>query len=153
MEKKDYEGHWAEKAIRRCIEKGLMTGYRDGTFQPDGTLTWAQAMKLLLCAHGDLKNVTGETWAATAIGKAAELGLCGADQDGAASISRLDFCKAAAKLFGLTGTAKAFSDCDDADVLALAAAGVLDGYPDGSFRPANTLTRAEISKIISLLMK
>ena len=62
--------------------------------------------------------------------------------------------RAAAKLFAPSGTAeKTFSDCDDADVLALAAAGVIDGYPDGSFRPAGFLTRAEISKIIFLLMK
>ena len=53
----------------------------------------------------------------------------------------------------MTGAGKAFSDCSDADVLALVAAGVIDGYPDGTFKPANTLTRAEISKIISLLTK
>ena len=53
----------------------------------------------------------------------------------------------------MTGTAKPFSDCDDADVLALAGCGVIGGYEDQTFRPANTLNRAEISKIICLLMK
>ena len=47
MEKKDYEGHWAEKAIRRCIEKGLMTGYKDGTFQPDKPVTRAELATVL----------------------------------------------------------------------------------------------------------
>ena len=146
-------GDWYFDYVTALAGKGVVDGMGNGLFQPSGTLTWAQAMKLLLCAHGDLANVTGEAWAQTAIGKAAELGLCAAAQDGSASISRLEFCKAAAKLFGLSGAGTAFPDCDDADVLALAGAGVIGGYPDGSFKPANTLTRAEISKIISLLMK
>ena len=120
-------------------------------------------MKLLLCAHGDLSDVTGDAWADTAMSKAAQLGLCEskqdgddrAEQDGNEEITRLDFCTAAAKLFGLAsdGTANAFSDCDDAAVLALADAGVINGYPDGTFGPAKTLTRAEISKIIFLLIQ
>ena len=46
-----------------------------------------------------------------------------------------------------------FTDCDDVAVLALADAGIINGYPDGTFGPAKTLTRAEISKIMYLLMK
>ena len=38
-------------------------------------------------------------------------------------------------------------------VTALTEDGVINGYPDGTFGPAKTLTRAEISKIIYLLMK
>lgn len=85
--------------------------------------------------------------------KAAQLGLCGSEQDGTEEITRLDFC--AAKLFGLTsgGTANAFTACDDPAVLALADTGVINGYPDGTFGPEKNLTRAEISKIICLLMK
>ena len=139
---------WFYEYVSKLVADGVINGYPDGTFRPNGTLTWAQAMKLLLCAHGDLKDVTGDGWAKTAMDKAAELKLFEGSQDGDANITRLEFCQAAAKLFGLTGTAQAFSDCDDAGVLALVAAGVLDGYPDGTFKPANTLTRAEISKII-----
>ena len=147
--------------VTALTKDGVINGMGDGTFAPDGTLTWAQAMKLLLCAHGDLSDVTGDTWADTAMNKAAQLGLCEseqdgddkAEQDGSEEITRLDFCTAAAKLFGLTsdGTGNAFSDCDDPSVLALADAGVINGYPDGTFGPGKTLTRAEISKIIYLL--
>ena len=38
----DITGHWAEDAIRRCVEKGLMRGYEDGTFQPDKPVTRAE---------------------------------------------------------------------------------------------------------------
>ena len=147
-------GDWFYDYVTRLTAAGVIDGYPDGSFLPDGTLTWVQAMKLLLCAHGDLGCVTGDNWEERTIDMATELGLWDAATEKTASISRLDFCKAAAKLFALSGAAdKTFSDCDDADVLALAAAGVIDGYPDGSFRPAGFLTRAEISKIIFLLMK
>ena len=53
----------------------------------------------------------------------------------------------------LSETAEAFPDCDDAAVLALTAAGVIEGFEDGTFRPDSTLTRAEIAKIVYLLMK
>lgn len=38
----DVTGHWAEKAIRWCMETGLMRGYEDGTFQPDKPVTRAE---------------------------------------------------------------------------------------------------------------
>ncbi len=147
------ETAWYYSYVTALSGAGIIDGMGDGTFDPDGTLTWAQAMKLLLCAHEDLDECKGDGWAEKAIAKAAELGLCAAEQDGAAAISRIDFCKAAARLYAVTGTADAFSDCDDADVLALTGIGVINGFGDGTFRPAETLTRAQISKIIWLLMK
>ena len=147
------EGVWYYSYVTALANAGVIDGMGDGTFAPNGTLTWAQAMKLLLCAHGDLENVTGSAWAATSMSKAAELGLCDAAQDGSAEISRLAFCRAAAKLFSVSGTGDAFPDCEDAYVLALSGAGVINGYPDGSFGPDNTITRAEISKVIYLLME
>ena len=38
----DVTGHWAEKAIRWCMETGLMQGYKDGTFKPDKPVTRAE---------------------------------------------------------------------------------------------------------------
>ena len=35
----------------------------------------------------------------------------------------------------------------------MTAAGIINGYPDGTFRPDNTITRAEIAKIIYMLVK
>lgn len=41
-------------------------------------------------------------------------------------------------------------DPDVASILALQAAGVVDGYPDGSFRPSEPITRAEFVKMVLL---
>lgn len=38
----DITGHWAEEAIRWCMETGIMQGYEDGTFQPDKPVTRAE---------------------------------------------------------------------------------------------------------------
>ena len=36
----DTEGHWAENAISKWSENyGLITGYEDGTFRPDNSIT------------------------------------------------------------------------------------------------------------------
>ena len=42
MPKSDYEKHWARKDIDWCIDRGLLTGYPDGTFQPDRPVTRAE---------------------------------------------------------------------------------------------------------------
>ncbi len=53
----DVTGHWAEKAIRRCIERGLLRGYPDGSFQPDKPVTRAELATVLdrLNKEDDLK--------------------------------------------------------------------------------------------------
>lgn len=53
----DVTGHWAEKSIRRCIERGLLRGYPDGSFQPDKPVTRAELAVILdrLNKEDDLK--------------------------------------------------------------------------------------------------
>lgn len=43
----DVTGHWAEKAIRRCMERGLLKGYPDGSFGPDKPVTRAELAVIL----------------------------------------------------------------------------------------------------------
>ena len=43
----DVTGHWAEEAIRWCMETGIMQGYEDGTFKPDKGLTRAELATVL----------------------------------------------------------------------------------------------------------
>ncbi len=147
------ENNWYFQYVTSLAQSGVINGMGDGSFAPSNTLTWAQAMKLLLCAHGDLSNVTGNQWATTSMNKAADLGLCNSSQSANGDISRLEFCQAAAKAFGIEGTGSSFSDCSDPSVCALAGAGVINGYTDGTFGPDKTITRAEISKVIYLLQQ
>ncbi len=147
------ENNWYFQYVTSLAQSGVINGMGDGSFAPSNTLTWAQAMKLLLCAHGDLESVTGSQWATTSMNKASELGLCASSQSANGDISRLEFCRAAAKAFGIEGDGTTFSDCNDPAVCALAGAGVINGYTDGTFGPDKTITRAEISKVIYLLQQ
>lgn len=44
---KDYEGHWAEKAIEEVKAAGIMTGMPDGTFRPDQPITRAEVAVII----------------------------------------------------------------------------------------------------------
>ena len=43
----DITGHWAEKDVRWCLDKGLMKGYPDGSFCPDKPMTRAELAAVL----------------------------------------------------------------------------------------------------------
>ncbi|WP_378209985.1 N-acetylmuramoyl-L-alanine amidase [Anoxybacteroides rupiense] len=45
--KDDITGHWAEKSIRKAIEKGVIKGHGDGRFGPDEPVTRAQLAVIL----------------------------------------------------------------------------------------------------------
>lgn len=43
----DVDGHWAENYIKVCVANGWITGYTDGTFKPDQSITRAEAMAIV----------------------------------------------------------------------------------------------------------
>ncbi|MBP3361190.1 MAG: S-layer homology domain-containing protein [Clostridia bacterium] len=58
-----YEIHWAYSAIERCAAKKWFSGYPDGTFRPDGSITRAEAMKVFVAFLGEpLSTVTESTY-------------------------------------------------------------------------------------------
>jgi N-acetylmuramoyl-L-alanine amidase len=46
-DKKDYEGHWAEKYIDKGIAHGFLSGYPDGTFHPEDALKRGENARIL----------------------------------------------------------------------------------------------------------
>lgn len=48
----DAAGHWAVGYIAQGVSKGFINGYDEVTFGPDDTVTFAQAVKMLVCAIG-----------------------------------------------------------------------------------------------------
>ena len=46
----DISGHWAETNITTLVDAKVINGYPDGTFRPDGTISKAEFIKLLMSA-------------------------------------------------------------------------------------------------------
>ncbi|HLG25366.1 MAG TPA: S-layer homology domain-containing protein, partial [Candidatus Gracilibacteria bacterium] len=100
-------------AVEYLKAKGIVSGYPDGTFQPDKTINRAEAVKMVLLAS------------ATPLESNELLG---------------------------------FPDVSSGDwffqyVRAAVTADIIEGYPDGSFKPANNINVAESLKIILLSFK
>ncbi|MFZ5815573.1 MAG: S-layer homology domain-containing protein [Bacillota bacterium] len=48
----DIEGHWALPAIRRLLEAKIVSGYGDGSFRPNASLSRSAFVKMLVGANG-----------------------------------------------------------------------------------------------------
>ena len=150
------ESDWFYSYVTDLAKDGIVGGMSDGTFQPAGTLTYGQALKLLICAlDTDVGNATSGHWASSYLNAARSKGWISGGVTLDAGITRLAFCQVAAKAQGLTEqpASNPFTDTSDPAVLALNKAGVIGGMGEGIFSPDTTLTRAQISKIIVELRK
>ena len=148
------ESDWFYSFVKQMYTKKIISGMTATTFVPNGTLTYGQALKLLVAAiDTDVGNASSGHWASNYLAKAKEKGWVDGDVDLDGKITRLAFCQIAAKAKGLTEqpAANPFTDTTDTAVLALVNAGVINGMSENTFAPANTLTRAQIAKIIALL--
>ena len=43
----DISGHWAQDAINKAANEGIISGYTDGTFRPDNNITRAEAISII----------------------------------------------------------------------------------------------------------
>ena len=164
----DVSGHWAQEYIQKWSNKSVINGYEDGTFRPDANISRAEAAKVIVTA----KNATGlsdktftdveaNEWYSLYISRAVEAGYVTGDAEGTFRpndpITREEAAAIMARAYGLSGTAEVvfsdnreISDWASASVQALVAAGAINGYEDGSFRPQAYISRAELVKILDV---
>lgn len=168
----DVAGHWARGDIALAVEQGLAGGYPDATFRPDGSITRAEFVKLAVRSRGltaapgsggfsDLVShwLNDQGYIEAAVGA----GLIVVSDYGTPPlfspnqpITRLEVAVIASRVLGrqganwsLRGAALSFSDAGEVpfwasgSVAVVRSAGVLSGYPDGSFGGDRTITRAE----------
>ncbi|WP_244094226.1 S-layer homology domain-containing protein [Jeotgalibacillus salarius] len=165
--------HWAKEYIDGLSKRMVMTGYEDETFRPQGKLTRAEAAQALYNVlyldevQSDVPNpdfsdvpLTHPNYAA--IAALADLGIfIKADNfNPDSSLSRAQM----AKIFDLTfdlpeGEPKSFKDLQgnyawaSTHVDALSSAGYVSGYDDGTFRPNQFMSKAQIAKILQLMLE
>jgi len=177
MSFKDVTGDfWARQPIELLATSGLITGYPDGTFKPERTLTRAELATLLVKAKnipvldelsGKFSDVQGDHWAAKYIEAACKAGLVKGYPDGTfkpdAKINKAEGVTVFARLEGLDDAAGELKDnADDSRftdlgnswaagyVIAADNAGMLEytGESD-KFNPDGGFTRAEAAEILS----
>jgi len=165
----DVTDHWASASILEASGKGIVTGYPDGTFRPGAPLTRAAFVTMLVGTLG-LPPVTGrpaffadtlEHWVGTGgwleAAMSAKIFQISDYPDGAfgpdIDITREEIAVMVTRALqpGSPPASKANSFTDAGSVTPwrlpyvaeAARRGLITGYPDGTFRPANRATRAE----------
>ena len=74
----DTASHWAKNYIEYCTTLGIIAGKGDGTFDPEGDVTVAEAAKMVLVALGynaPMEGYTGANWQINVDARANPLGL------------------------------------------------------------------------------
>lgn len=158
----DYSSHWAKVDIQTALDTGMATGYPDGTFRPDQAITRAEFVTMINnkyefidTADSTFSDITADAWYAAFIDAAVAAGYITGYSDETvkpdASITRQE----AAVIFNILNELTAVSDTPDftdaaliADwgrdaIIAVSEKNIMIGYPDGSFKPDNQITRAE----------
>ena len=164
---------WAEKAISSLCEKHIISGYDDGTFRPDDTITREEFIKLIICAFDLMdeqavyrfKDGSADMWYAPYIASAEAKGIITGYDDNTVGIGKFISRQEMAAIAYRAASLEASDDYqkfdDDADiddyakeaVYTLKSKGVINGIGDGIFSPNTNATRAESAKIIYTLME
>ena len=120
--------------VMAMYEQGAISGYGDGTFLPQNTVSRAEALKLVCAAAGFIFSTqTGvsKPWYTDIISLAVEKGFVSADIDPNLAASREEMCKYIVGAFNIpiqTHT-KVFSDTDSNLASTLYEYGVISGIP------------------------
>ncbi len=158
----DTYGHWAENIISELRHDDIIKGKTEAKFDPQGTLTYAEWITLIVRSLGleTAEAAEGEHWAAPYAEAAEKEGIISGNVDYDKVITREEMCRIL--VFAVeNGQGKALvsgnvtfadsTECDAEIVSKAVNAGLINGYEDNTFRPDGKLTRAEAAKILSNL--
>ncbi|HEX9990851.1 MAG TPA: S-layer homology domain-containing protein [Chloroflexia bacterium] len=160
---------WFFEPVKWAVCRGVAGGYSDGTFRPGNNSTRAQIAKIVVLSRGMVLRVPDRpsfTDVPTTssfyvyIETAAYNGVVGGYSDGTFrpgnDVTRAQLSKMTVLARGWTLVSPAtptFADVAPASpfytyIETVASRGVVGGYEDGTFRPGNNATRAQLSKIM-----
>lgn len=152
------EDNWFYSYVTELADLGIIGGYSDGTYRPNGFITYGQALKLILMAAGyEEQAATDSHWASGYLDLAYKAGFVDTNEIELDSyISRLDVAKIAVGALGIyTDAESPFADTDDSTAVALYNTGVISGIEteDGLIFDCHAnIKRSEMSKVISKMM-
>ena len=159
--------------LNRTDHFAFLVGYTDGTFGPERNMTRAEVTTMfarLLTEQIEADKTYSNTfsdvpkgyWAANYIGYMQQFGIITGYSDGSfrpnAPVTRAEFAAIASRFEKLTEGSKSFTDVSDTYWAAryinfAATRGWVTGYSDGTFKPENTITRAEVAAVTCRLLE
>ena len=167
----DIAGHWAAGSITKLVNSKAITGYPDNTFRPDNNISRAEFATILVkvfklsAKDGKVFGDTQKHWAKDSISTAQAYGIINGYSEWSFgpddNITREQMAVMIVKAAQLkpAESTKNFSDKAQISSWAKAAIdtavanGIMSGYPDNTFKPLATATRAEAATIFANIMK
>ncbi|MCR8746915.1 S-layer homology domain-containing protein [Romboutsia lituseburensis] len=159
----DIDNHWAQSTIEKFVNQGYISGYKDETFKPNQNMTRAEFVTILNNVFGltnksnKVFNDTKEHWAKESIDIAVTNGVCEGisktkfNPNG--QITREETAAMLANYKKISDYAldkiNTFNDKNNisnwakASVEGVIENGYMGGYPDKTFKPKKSITRAE----------
>lgn len=167
----DMKDHWAEGQVNAFVLRGVIDGYPDGGFKPQSQVSREEFIKLVVTSlalqdpgveEPSFSDVVADHWSFPYVEAALGAGLIDEGDYGdmlvpAGPIPRKEMAVILARSASLDvpGAQEAsYPDLEGLTALerdsiaACTAAGLLEGYEDGTFRPDGYLTRAEASTVM-----
>lgn len=159
--------------LERADHFAYVSGYPDGTVQPQGDITRAEVATIFFCllqddareqvwsTHYPFPDVVPNCWYSNRVATMSNAGVMVGYPDGTFrpnnKITRAEFATVAAGFFHAPEVSgDAFSDISDSwarDYINRAAAlGLISGDDDGKFRPNDYITRAEVMAILNRVL-
>ena len=162
-------------ALNKDDHVAYIIGYEDGTVRPNGRITRAEVATIFFrlltddtrqrnwSSENHFSDVSADKWYNNAVSTLCHMGVLGGYSDGTfrpnAPITRAEFAKIAVSFAQINGFSEYgyFTDVDSSDwyapyVDAAKSVGLIEGYSDGSFKPANKITRAEACTIVNRVL-
>ncbi|PER26658.1 S-layer homology domain-containing protein [Bacillus cereus] len=164
--------YWAYKDIKRLKELKIVSGKGDGLFGPEDRLTREQFLSMVVLQQGykivkdqeTFKDVPRSKWSNQYIETAIKEEIIEKKEYGdnfkpEQEISREEMAIVIAKVLKLKEVDEEMKFGDKGEftknpklIAALVNAKIISGYPDGTFKPKQTLTRAESTAVIVKLL-
>lgn len=164
--------HWARQAIGAMQERAIVQGFPDHRFYPEKKVTYGEFIKMALLLQGRdaVGNSSQGNWAAGYYREGLAQGLYTGFSIPEAKLSwpipRQDMAlimdglipEASRKVEDFQQEAAGISDvnretANQYQIVRAYALDLLKGYPDGTFRPEETLNRGEAAQVVYRLMQ
>lgn len=169
--KKEVPKHSEQKANSFTVkapEKAYVKGFPDGSFKPDKEVTRGEVAQILnqfiqsSDAYRLPKDVSGKEWYGNSVARLYGLSILNGYNDGKlnpnGSMTRAELATVMTRILNLKVENARFNDVKGSAwysgyVGAVQNAGIIQGYPDGTFGGERTVTRAELVVIVNRAFK